>query len=188
MFWSVVDLLSVRLKTPLVFGLREVVSRVLKGSCWTTPTVWFDLICAQFLASNIGWWSWLVSWLKLGRVSNFFFPLRRWNLSSWKPYWYSGFVRSCPGCRRDAGGHCNETVCSGRLWINWFQLTWVGLKLSCVLSLNSLFVAYPLWRKLERKKVLNIGKKQFFRFETLLSLCSMFNLSIKNLFFMIYLF
>ena len=34
----------VRLKTPSVFGIRDGVSRVLKGCFWTSPTLWFDLI------------------------------------------------------------------------------------------------------------------------------------------------
>ena len=107
-------------------GLMERIKWYLKWKIWklernpavgSYPSIFSLCSASAFIVWRLilGGGLWLGTWLKLGRVSDFFFPSRRWKLSAWKPHWYSGFVRSSPGCRKEAAGPPLKV---------WFDLIW----------------------------------------------------------------
>ena len=105
-----------------LYGMKDLNDGT-KSSRGATPLYFFSLQCfgTHCLAFNIGRRSLTGNMAQTWScVSDFFFPSRRWRLSGWKPHWYSGFVRSSPGCRNEAAGpplNCN--------------LIWFGFKITC---------------------------------------------------------
>ena len=86
--------------------LKEIMGTVINPAGGPHPFI-FTFCSASVLSVwrlILGGGLWLVTWLKFDSVSDFFFFYLRWKLSGWNPHWYSGFVRSSPGCRREAAG------------------------------------------------------------------------------------